>query len=106
MRTTKITAPDGSVTKIQTTTACGGCFTVLCVLAVLGIPAASFGSWAIPAYLGVVACIVVGLVILAVIGWRSGRNMHGTPLDGPEKDAAYWAAYVARVSGNPQPPPV
>lgn len=106
MRTTKITAPDGSVTKIQTTTACGGCFAALLVLAVLGIPAASFGSWALPAYLGFAALVVVSLGIIAIVGWRSGRDMHGVPLDGPEKDAAYWADYVARVSGNPPPPPV
>ena len=86
MRTTRITAPDGSVTKIQATTFCGGCVTVLCFLAVLAIPVAYFGSWAVAAYVGVPLLILAAGIIWGI---HAGRNTHGTPLDEPEKDAAY-----------------
>lgn len=103
-RTTRITGPDGSVTTLRTTSSFG-CVTLFLVLIVVGIPAALFGSWALPAYLGLVAVIVVAIAILARKGWTEGKRMRGQPLD-PEKDAAYWAEYVAQVSGNPPPPPV
>ncbi len=105
-RTTRITTPDGNVTTIRTSSGIGCCGVSLWVLvlsAALAIPAAYLGPWALVAYVGLVALIVAPL---AIIGWRSGRNTHGVPLDEPEKDAAYWAEYVARVSGNPEPPPL
>ncbi|HUZ70516.1 MAG TPA: hypothetical protein VMU65_12485 [Candidatus Saccharimonadales bacterium] len=104
-RITRITGPDGSTTTITQKSSCG-CLTFLAFLVVIFGPAAWFGSWAVAAYVGLALLVVVPLIIAAIVGWRSGRNMHGTPLDGPEKDAAYWAEYVARASGNPEPPPV
>jgi len=104
VRTTRITGPDGSTTTITQKSSCG-CLTFLAFLAVVSLPVAIFGSGAPAAYSVIVGGIVLALVVVAIVGWRSGRNMRGTPLDGPEKDAAYWADYVARVTGNPQPPP-
>lgn len=102
-RITRITGPDGRVTTIKQTSGCG-CLTVLAFLVVIFGPAAWFGTTgAVLAYSGLGVAIVA---FIAIAAWRSGRHTKGVPVDGPEKDAAYWARYVARVSGNPEPPPV
>lgn len=67
MRTTRITGPDGSTTTIKQTSGCG-CLTVLALLVVIFGPAAWFGAWAVPAYIGLGLAVAVPLVIGARIG--------------------------------------
>ncbi|HEY5055467.1 MAG TPA: hypothetical protein VII58_04860 [Acidobacteriaceae bacterium] len=87
---------------IKTTSTCG-CVTFFAFLLVIAIPIAFFGVFAIPAFVG------LGLILaLAVFLKGRGNKVTSTSkssLD-PEKDDAYWAEYVARVSGSPAPPPM
>lgn len=61
-RVTRITGPDGRVTVIKTTSGCG-CLTALAAIIVVFGPAAWFGAWAIPAYIGLGALIVALLAV-------------------------------------------
>jgi len=105
-RITRITGPDGSTTTIKQDSGigcCAGTLWVIVLIAVVIAPAELLGAWSIAVYAGIPLLLIAALVFL---GLRARGNTKGVPLDEPEKDAAYWAAYVARVSGNPQPPPV
>ncbi len=56
--TTIITGPDGTVTTVVTRRSGCGCLTILAAIVVFFIPA-TFGAWAVPAY------IFLGVVVLA-----------------------------------------
>lgn len=66
MRKTVIQHPDGSVTTVTTkggcSSGCGFLVTAFLLVLVLAIPAASFGPWAIPAYIALGAIVVLVIV--------------------------------------------
>ena len=68
-RTTRITAPDGSVTKIQTKSS-WGCLTLLAIVVVVFGPAAWFGVWAIPAY----TALGLAVALFLAHAWRTARR--------------------------------
>lgn len=69
-RTTRISA-DGRT--IKTTSSCG-CVTFFLFLIVIALPAAEFGAWAVPAYIGLVAVIVLAFIGLFYKGWSQGKQ--------------------------------
>jgi hypothetical protein len=88
MKTTKITAPDGSVTTMKTKSTCG-CLTVLAFAVVVFGPAAWFPLWgAILAYVG----LGVGIVAIGWIGVAENKKKQ--------------AAASAPPPIPPEPPPL
>ena len=59
--TTIITGPDGKVTTVVTRRSGCGCLTVLAAVVVFFLPA-TFGAWAVPAYIFLGVLVVAGAV--------------------------------------------
>ena len=58
--TTIITGPDGRVTTVVTRTSGCGCLTILAAFVVFFLPA-TFGAWAVPAY------VFLGVLVVAAV---------------------------------------
>jgi hypothetical protein len=71
MRTTTIiTGPDGKVTRVVVTRRSGcGCLTILAAIVVFLVPA-TFGAWAVPAYI-FLGVLVVASAVSSFIRWRT-----------------------------------
>ena len=67
--TTIITGPDGKVTTVVTRRSGCGCLTFLAAVVVFFLPA-TFGAWAIPAY------IFLGILVVAAVASSLRKNMH------------------------------
>jgi hypothetical protein len=80
--TTRITGPDGSVTTIVTRRSGCGCLTALAFVVVVVVPAAYFGPWAVPAYVGL-AALVVGLFWVKVAQEKQKRRQAAAPPPAP-----------------------
>lgn len=87
MRITRITAPDGSVTTVQTKST-WGCLTIFALVLVFGLPAG------FPPPLNVLAYVALGVVIfLGGLGWIIQKTSRKPTLGKP------------RAVPLPQPPP-
>jgi hypothetical protein len=81
-RVTIITGPDGKVTRIVTRRSGCGCLTALAFVVVVFVPAAYFGPWAVPAYVGLGALIVT-LFSIRVAQEKKKRRQAASPPPAP-----------------------